>query len=246
MLNWSLKKVLLSISLLITLQSVSFGQSLPIKESEILSTSLQRLTRLYDQSLGSNSRLYNGIKFIDPYEGKAVDGFPYYLVDDWQIGSIQYDNQFYDKIDLLFDIAHDHVIVESAGTNQKIQLISEKIQSFIINNQLFVRLQSPDAGFYRQVYSGELKIYAKYYKTVQEKMDDKSIITEFLSKRRLYIVKNKIAHTVTSKASALKVLRENKGEINKFLKKENISFKQDKEYALLKMAEYYDQLNAGK
>ncbi len=81
-----------------------------------------------------------------------MDGFPYYLVDDWQIGSIQYDNQFYDNIDLLLDIAHDHLIVESAGTNQKIELISEKIQSFIINNQLFVRLQSPDVGFYYQVY----------------------------------------------------------------------------------------------
>ncbi len=212
----------------------------------MLSSSRQSLTKLYDQIVGENTRLYNGIEFIDPFQKKTIEGFPYFLMDDWQDGSIFYDGRLYENVPLLFDVYQNRVIVDHPRSHAKIELITEKITYFTISDKYFVRLESPAAGFYQELYGGETKVYALHYKTIQEKIGEKTMITEFLTKRKLYILRNGTYHFITSKKSALKVLKEHKSDLNKLLGQEKISFKKNKEYALARMGQYFDQLNVTK
>lgn len=222
-----------------------FGQA-PKPDSLVLSSSRQFLTQLYDQNLGENTRLYNGIEFIDPFQRKVIEGFPYFVMDDWQDGSIFYDGQLYENIPLLFDIYQSRVLVDHPKSHAKIELITEKIKYFTISDKYFVHLESPSAGFYQELYGGETKVYALHYKTIQEKIGEKTMITELVTKRRLYILRDGTYHTITSKKSALNVLKEHKSELNKLLGQEKISFKNDKEHALTRMGYYFDQLNEQK
>ncbi len=222
-----------------------FGQA-PKPDSLVLSSSRQFLTQLYDQNLGENTRLYNGIEFIDPFQRKVIEGFPYFVMDDWQDGSIFYDGQLYENIPLLFDIYQSRVLVDHPKSHAKIELITEKIKYFTISDKYFVHLESPSAGFYQELYGGETKVYALHYKTIQEKIGEKTMITELVTKRRLYILRDGTYYTITSKKSALNVLKEHKNELNKLLGQEKISFKNNKEHALARMGYYFDQLNEQK
>jgi hypothetical protein len=225
------------------LQTILFGQAALTSDSLVLNSSRLALTKLYDQQLRGTTRLYNGIEFIDPFQRRAIEGFPYFLLDDWQDGSILYDGQLYENVAMLFDIFQNRVIVEHSNTHSKIELVTEKINSFTIADKYFIQLQSPNEGFYEQLYWGEIKIYVRHYKTIHEKVDENRKIIEFITKRKLYILKNGIYYQVTSKKSALNVLKEHKSELNKLLNQERISFKNNKEQALRRMGEYFDQLN---
>lgn len=237
----SLKKLSLTFSVVL-LHTMLLGQALQ-SDSLVLSSSRQSLTKFYDQTVGENARLYNGIEFIDPFQREVIEGFPYFLIDDWQDGSIFYDGHLYQNIPLLFDIYKNRVIVDHPKSHTKIELIPEKIKYFTISDKYFVQLKSPTAGFYQELYGGEIKVYARHYKTIQEKIGDKTMIIEFLTKRKLFIQRDGIYHTITSKKSALSVLKEYKSELNKLLGEEKISFKKNKEYALARMGRYFDQLN---
>ncbi len=226
------------------LHTILFGQLK--SDSLVLISSRQSLTRLYDQAVGENTRLYNGIEFIDHFQRKTIEGFPYFLEDDWQDGSIFYDGQLYENVPLMFDVYQNRIIVDHPRSHTKIELIIEKIKYFSISDKYFVRLESPTTGFYQELYGGETKAYALHYKTIQEKIGEKTMITEFITKRKLYILRNGIYHLITSKKSALNVLKEHKSELNKLLGQEKISFKKNKEYALTRMGQYFDQLNVSK
>lgn len=233
------------IFLFVFLPIALIGQALK-SDSVVLSSSRQSLTRFYDKNLGEKTRLYNGIEFIDPFQRKVIEGFPYFLMDDWQDGTIFYDDQLYENVPLLFDIYQSRIIVDHPKSHAKIELIVEKIKYFTISDKHFVRLETPAAGFYQELYGGETKVYALHYKTIQEKIGEKTMITEFVTKRKLYILKDGSYHPITSKKSALNALKEHKSELNKLLGQEKISFKRNKEYALARMGQYFDQLNAMK
>lgn len=243
----ALKTSLKNLSLIFSfvfLSTILFGQLK--SDSLVLSSSRQSLTELYDQAVGESTRLYNGIEFIDPFQRKTIEGFPYFLEDDWQDGSIFYDGQLYENVPLMFDVYQNRIIVDQPKSHTKIQLITEKIKYFTISEKYFVQLESPAAGFYQELYGGETKAYALHYKTIQEKIGEKTMITEFVTKRKLYILKDNTYHIITSKKSALNVLKEHKSELNKLLGQEKISFKKNKEYALARMGQYFDQLNVSK
>jgi hypothetical protein len=226
-------------------QFVVWGQALP-SDSSIRSAALSTIIKLYDQSLNEDSHLYNGPAYVNKFEDKILEGHPYYASDDWQEGFVFYDGQFYEKAYLMFNLFLNKLIIEHPTSHQEIELISEKIAYFGIGNVVFDRVQSPEPGFYARIYKGDAKVYAYYYKTIQEKNDSKIFITKFLDRRKLYIVKDDVFYPVNSKSSALKVFQDKKSELKKFLNEKNIQYHQDKVYALGKMAEYVDYLNSGK
>lgn len=229
----------------ISSHSILWAQSL-LPDSVIRQTAINSTIKLYDQELKENSHLFNGIEFIDPFERQLLNGHAYFLSDDWQEGFIYYHGQLYENVSLKYDLFRNKVIVEHPVSHQEIELISEQIRYFGLSDQLFVRLQSPTVGFYARIYDGDIMVYAFHYKTTQDNLTTKTKTTEFLTKRKLYIFKDATYYLVNSKASALSVLKEEKSELKKMLNQENISFKKNKEFALRKMGERFDQLKRSK
>ncbi len=213
-----------------------------VADSVIRQGAINSAINLYDQTLSENSHLYNGNEFIDPFERQLLNGHAYFITDDWQEGFIYYDEQLYENVSLKYDLFRSKVIVEHPKSHQEIELISEKINYFGLSDQFFVRLQSPTVGFYARIYDGNVKIYAMHYKSTQDNLTTKTKTTEFLAKRKLYIFKDEVYYLVNTKGSALAVFKEQKTELKKMLNQENISFKKNKEYALKRMGEYFDQL----
>ena len=239
------KKVNVGALLLIFSYCALQGQTLQ-QDSIIAESALRSTIKLYDLAMGENSHLYNGREFINPFERKEANGHIYFISDEWQDGYIYYVGQLYEHVSLRFDVFQNKVIVEHPRSHREIELDSKKISYFGLNGQKFVRLTSPTEGFYAEIYHGDVKVYIWYYKTLKENTEGKTMVREFLAKEKVYILKDQKYQTVSSKSAALSVFKERKSELKKLIKEENLSFKDNKTYALSRMAQYYDQLNADK
>lgn len=231
----------LPIGFCVLLHAAVSGQPI-YSDSSIRAGAIHSLIRLYDQKFGEQSHVYNGSVYFNRFALATLKGHTFYGEDDWQDGYVFYDGQLYEDVSLRYDLFLDKVIIEHPA-GQEIELITEKVDYFKIGNQVFDRLVLPSPGFYARIYSGDIKVYARHYKTIQEKPGTTTMITEFLTKRKLYIVRQGNYYAVHSRASALKVFAERKSDLKKFLNREGIVFAKDKEYALRRMAEYMERMS---
>lgn len=216
----------------------------PKNDTLFLAQAKKRTLILYEDAIQDQSRLYNGNDYLI-YFSKEEE-HPYFGSDDWTDGSIVYWGELYENVPLLYDISSDQIVIEHVRGNP-LRLHPEKVQQFTITDHTFVRLLRDDKnkipdGFYDRLYEKNLKVYAKYSKTYRETLQAPKIISEFDASVRYYLVQDGNFHVVKSKRSVLQVLADRKSELKNFLRKNKISFQNDREKAIVRLAEYYDTL----
>ncbi len=167
-------------------------------------------------------------------------------MDDWTDGSVVYWNELYENVPLLYDIQNDLIVTEHNRGNP-IKLVTEQVQSFTILGHTFVRLIRDDNnkisdGFYDQLYHGALKVYAKHSKAYREKLETQRVIPLFDENTRYYLVKDGTFNVVKTKGSVLQVLNDRKQDVKNFIRKNRINFRDDRENAIVRVAEFYDTL----
>lgn len=194
---------------------------------------------VYSQIMKEQLHLFNGGDYIDYRPLK--DEHPYYISEDWMIGSIQYDCEYYDKAELLYNIYTDQVIAEHYSSAM-IQLVRDKIQSFFIDGHTFVMLQETTIpkGFYDRLCNGKTKVYAKRIKELEESISSNELQREFRLKSKYYICKDGYYYPVKSKKSVLSVLGDKKHELNQFIHQNHLRFRQNRENAIIKLTEFYN------
>lgn len=74
-----------------------------------------------------------------------VSGTPFWRTDTLQEGSIYYDGIFYPNIFLAYDAVKEEVAIKNQQ-RLSIKLLTEKINSFTLSNQLFVNITSDSAN----------------------------------------------------------------------------------------------------
>jgi hypothetical protein len=215
-------------------------------DSSIVGYAKKHATQLYNQQLASQLHLYNGVEYISGTEG-YVKGHAFFNSDVFEEGAVTYDNITYTQVPLLYDIFKDELVIEHGSNAQKIKLHGEKVQRFSLGGHTFVRIQADTllnpsirSGFYDRLYTGEVGLYSRRVKIAQQAT--RGVSKEFLSKNSYFIFKDHSLHPVKKKASVLKVLKDQKKAMQKFLKENKISYRQDPEYALVKLAEQYSHL----
>lgn len=204
--------------------------------------------RSYQSAILGNSHVFNGVEYIDPFQRKKLDGNPYFLTDEWQEGFLFYDGQLYENVSLRYNLFQNKLLIEHVQSHVTIELIIEKVKYFGIANHKFVWLSGSSdqsdfrEGFHDLLYSGNTKVYARRYKTINEVIDQKTMVTRFADKAKLFLFKDGQYLAINNKNSALNAFGEEKSELKKFLSEENINFKSNPEIALVAMASYYDDL----
>ncbi len=148
-----------------------FAQS-SVEDSISFTKTLNNALAIYYRSAGDQSRLYNGLPYTG-YPFVFAEGYPFFLTDKEQRGSITYDNVEYQGVDLLYDELKGVVIIKDE--NHRIQLLNERISGFTIGDYKFIRIvpdslsnNAPAAGFYNVLYEGNLTVLKKETKTIRE------------------------------------------------------------------------------
>jgi len=147
-----------------------------------------------DQSIGYNNlELLNGTAYFEKYR-TLNEKHPFLEGREFHDGAVMYDGQYYTGLKLRYDMFSDQLITSidrSGNGNRIIQLVPELIESFEINDKLFVkRSEGNDAhAFYEElINSGCFKLFKKEKLSVQDRRDKSSLYYEFEFQKPNYYV----------------------------------------------------------
>jgi hypothetical protein len=233
-------------SLYILLISIS---SLTLQAQRVDSSARQNVSKIiniYYQSLGEQSPIYNGSQYIE-YPFIIQDGHAFFGSPDFVNATIHFEGMTFTEVPTVYDIVRDQVVILDYHKTYKINLPTDRIQGFELAGHTFVplvhdSLNGMKTGFYEQLYSGKIGLFAKREKKFLQEYSNMEVNYVALSKSFYYIRKGNGFYPVNSKKSLLNILKPKQKEVQQYLKKNKIKFKKDRENAALRAVEYYDQL----
>ena len=198
---------------------------------------------LYHQSLGEDILLYNGREYVAPYSRSV--GHRYFASEHPQKGYIVYSNILYPHSAVSYDLTTDDVIIRTTG-NRSIKLLGEKISYFSLGDAIFIRLsQQPDkinvpsTGFYQVLYNGGITVLVKRRKQLEPVFNLEDPY-RFVSYDRYFTKKGDVYREIDSESSLINSFP-NKTEMRKYMRNQGLSFKKNRERAIVQVAAYYDQ-----
>ncbi|HVM86724.1 MAG TPA: hypothetical protein VMT76_00955 [Puia sp.] len=227
----------------------SFAQS-PVLDNDSTCAGLNNTIGLYYSAIQSNAHLYNGRQYSG-YNANYI-GHPYFDTAVLQKGSIYYDGTLYNNILLQYDINKNEVITEKYGQELRLSLSNEKIDSFRILNNEFLKI-IPDsnagnimeAGFYQRLYHGKTEVLVKRKKIIRDDpVTNGELKSRYIPVNNYYVRKNGAYIKVDNKKSLLKVFQDKNKELARYLKSKKLKYKKDPELTIEKAAAYYDLLTS--
>ncbi|WP_353722134.1 hypothetical protein [Dyadobacter sp. 676] len=201
---------------------------------------------LYKNATSVSQNLYNGRQYY-VYDAR-MEEHQFFHQRRWLNGTVLYDGQQFDSIPMLYDIFRDEVVIRHFNGDH-VLLQTVKVDSFIIDNHHFARLEAGKdinpqmrTGFYDIIYGGKSRTLVRRTKSRQEKIVEKKVIAYYPEKNFFYVFKDGRYHPVHTKKSALELFPDRKRELRRVLRENKIKFRKNREMAIAKMVETYDQL----
>lgn len=201
---------------------------------------------LYKEATNLSQNLYNGRQYF-VYDAR-MEEHQFYKQRRWLTGMVLYDGQQFDSIPMLYDLFKDEVVIRHFNGDH-ILLQTVKVDSFIVDNHYFARLEAGKdinsqmrTGFYDVIYAGKSRTIMRRTKQRQEKIVDKRVIAYYPEKNFFYVLKDGRYHSIHSKKSALALFPEYKRELRRVLRENKIKYRKNRELAITKMVATYDEL----
>jgi len=228
---------------------INFSKAQIINETNAEQLLVRNAAKVYFKSLGEQSGIYRGVEYTG-YPYKIQAGHQFFESANISYGSVFYDGILYEAVPMWYDIVKDQVVVRYADEYSRINLHNEKIDYFSIHNHHYVHIISDTlnktyipSGFYDRVYNGGIEMLVNRSKgTLKEVNIEGTYITILKQKNNFFLKKGGIYYPVASLGSVLKALGSKQKEIQEFLKKSNIKFREDPENTIVRIVRYYDLL----
>jgi hypothetical protein len=203
---------------------------------------------MYDAQRGRQSAVFNGLQHY-PYSS-MIEGIAYFQTADWRKGSVVFEDVQYDNIFMKYDLVTDQVIITADDNGGLfISLYSPRVKEFSFSGMKFVRFTKTNfgtglpEGFYQELADGKVKAYTKTMKFIEEKVDITGISRKFEQKVRHYIFKDGKYHVIRNKKTLLSVLKEHKKEVQQYLSKLDVKYKNNPEQNITAAVNIYNQSN---
>ena len=212
-------------------------------DSAFLARAINHQRVIYRDLIGANSSLYNGTEYKETLLNIRQGGIPYFLSADWVQGSVVYNGQSYDHIDLQYDIVNNKILTHPFYSFIKMELLYDRIDQFTLADHTFVRLKtiSKTDNFYDRLTTGRAELYALRKKEVLEEVGGGKITHVLINKTRYYVLHNGNLLPVKSRRDLYKIFPECKARIKKHLEEKRISFRRNFESALMESVSVCNQ-----
>jgi hypothetical protein len=191
--------------------------------------------------------LYNGGEYVDYESTLFNNGQPYFGNDLPRQGWITYDGIRYDHVQFWYDIVQDKVVLRAPNQALKLSLHSDRIKAFQLGGLDFVRIVRDSTnglrtGFYEILYTGRETLLRRSGKNVQEYITSNGIQRIVYADSSYYLYLNGQYLEVNRKRSLLRALNGKKRELQAFIRKNKLSFKEGKDETLTQIITYYASL----
>lgn len=218
------------------------------QDSIFYQTAVTNTIAIYKKQLGDQSPLYNGSHY-SPIGYVFRTGSPYFISGSFNPGSVVYDDILFDSVYLLYEDLRELLVLRN--NNYLLQLVNQRVSSFIVSGHSFIRLTAdslhagiPKTGYYEILYPGRSQLLKKTFKVITEEpsVDENTVIWHIQKTEGYYIKIAGAYEHVKSKTELLALMHDHQKEIQKYIKKSNLSFRKNREDLLILTAKYYDQI----
>jgi hypothetical protein len=226
----------------ICISSETYAQQL--SDSVLYAESLANIHQVYLRQIGDNAQIYHGREFIR--NGQKANGFPFFESDNLLVGSVSYQEMIYPNQKVYYNIVSDELITNNFSNNAFIVLSQEKVDSFVIQQHVFVPLFSDKSnhlekdGYYDQLYAGEPGLYAKREKRLV--VGSGSEETRYIQHDDYFVKLKNVFYAVDGKSELLDILKDQQDVLKKYIRTNKLNFKKDLESSLVLTTIYYSQL----
>jgi hypothetical protein len=223
------------------------GQS-KLEDSVLFQTALSHTLAVYYDQLGDQSRLYNG-SLYQGYDYVFREGSPYFLGSKaTRAGSVEYDSMIFINVPMIYEDYRQKLVAVDQGF--RLQLINERVNAFTIAGHHFIRVFSDpqfngltEKGFYEQIYSGRTAILKWTKKNMQEVLSASEGSIWYVYESESYFIHNGGSWVyIKSRKDLLNILGDRRKEIQRFIKKNKLNYKKDRDNTLIQVGGYYDQM----
>jgi hypothetical protein len=196
-----------------------------------------------------NTELINGREYFIAFGGGTSQ--PFFGTLELKESQLWYDQQFYPKVNLLYDIYTDLLILrhrDKSGLFSMIRLDQSKVEGFSLNGHLFQTMKNPksrgefaDNGYYDVLYGGKyLKLVSKHSKA--ETREGNKV--EYKVNERYYLIQDNKWVPVSGSKTFFDVVKNKKDDVKAFIKSKNIKMRKMKENELRDIAVFCETLIA--
>lgn len=201
----------------------------------------------YNEVLSGQLLIYNGHAYYqvpEPYEGSPIFG------DDlWNQGSVIYEDQLFEGIDIFYDTWRDQLVVEHHDMNgypTYFYLPPEKVSRFRIGKNTFITLSDSireagglKSGYYHVLYEGNVLFLARRKTGLYKEEKQGKFIPTFKNEDAYYLITPDGVHPIRNKRSVRRAFPSVKKELSQYARQQNLVFYEDqREGSLIRLVEY--------
>ncbi|MBS1526757.1 MAG: hypothetical protein JST19_13955 [Bacteroidetes bacterium] len=214
-------------------------------DTPIYSEAATAAIRSYDSVIGDQSEIYSGIAYHILPQG--VKGSPYFGGKPFLNPAImRYNGTWYQNIPVLYDTFADAMI--SAQRDSLYILRPDKTPDIYFSDHHFIYLAQQSGsnlapGYYDKLYAGRSEVLVKRASSMQSRVSGQSVEIYYENKDVIYIKKGDAYYPVSGKGSVLDFFKSKSKQLKQYLKEKQIKYGRDKEGSIVRLAEYYDQIN---
>jgi hypothetical protein len=222
---------------------------LSASDSVFYKKAIDNTKAVYFESLGDQSGLLNGSQYAGYAFTFKDGGHPFFYTEGFLKGYIVYDGLMYPQANLLYDQVREVLIFQDAS--HRIQLVSERVSRFSIKGANFMRITKDSSkrtlvstGFYQLLYEGNITALKKDIKSIREVLiSNTEGIYRYIDLKKYYYIKmNNEYYPIKRKKSLLELYKDQKKEMQQYIKRNKLNYKRDPDDFLIKTTAYYDQL----
>jgi hypothetical protein len=229
----------------------SLSAQLAVKDSSSQQGAFNKAIGAYFASEGKQSPIFNGQEYFD--YPLIFTGNAYFMdIKAFTNGNIFFDGTWYMNIKMLYDLKKDMIVVLLFNNFTKITLVKQKIINFDYQSHHFKNINTDTiknsdelpSGFYSQPYNGKTEVLIKYSKDIISTGGQSNRPPEFNFTlfTKYFLMVNKHYYRIRGTGSILNAFKDKKQEIKKFIRTFDIDFYDHPEEALVRIANYYDDL----
>lgn len=204
----------------------------------------------YHNYIAPEVGLYRGMQYVD-YDYTVQKGQPFYGPDSIRVGTVWYNGIRYDQVRMLYDLVKDQLVINDPFRVYKISLFMDMVDSFTLDDHRLIKLRDTLAaswmrnGYFEELYRGHVLLLKREQKALHENLVISSDnIRWFIDGSTNYYLKNPGGyHSVNSKREVLNLFKDRRSEVRKLIRKNKLSWHDDKEKILLTIAAWSDGAN---
>ena len=179
-----------------------------------------------------------------------LEGHPYLETNEYRAGTLSFDNILYPNVQMRLNVHSENLILLTPDRRLPIVVPSDRID--------FARFPDYDVfyaeplgekgalakGFYARLHDGTCSLWKRTTKGLERWTNERILTQRFVEKTAYYICKGDgVFHPVNNKRTFMKLFKEHKRQLSRYMKSQGLSFRKDKELTLKRLIDYAETLD---